>query len=496
MRDMRGALLIGALALGACGEGPTQGPGEPSENPAPAAAGLSPSSVEAGSAAFPLTVTGSGFVADSRVHWQGSERPTTFVSASRLRAQISAADVASAGQLHVRVVTPAPGGGTSAPLVFTVREAAPGPVASVELDVDSLSLDEGATRQLTATARDAAGREITGLGTQWSSDAEGVVHVGALGLVTAVRSGRAVVRVRVHGQEAEAVVRVTADYGYDLVYSAGPVGGAASPRWLDLGDPTAASTELDVPGVEPGVVVASPDGRRLAFVAETALQGAGIYVSDVDGGGLAQVAPLRDGGCGQIAWRPDGAMLAYVCGFTAADQNVLAVDVAAGATPVVLTTGQDGRESWPSWSPLQADGSWRIAYARTVAGEPRVFTMREDGGDVRQITSGMDDQPSWSPDGTKIVFVRTGAAIFGDLWLVDANGGNERALMPAVPLAGPQQQPSWSPDGRLIAFLSRHDTYGTEGSIDQLFTVWADGTKVAKRTTDELIKGTPSWIRR
>jgi dipeptidyl aminopeptidase/acylaminoacyl peptidase len=420
------------------------------------------------------------------------------VSATELTAAIAATDLAAPGEVEVRVVSPAPGGGTTAALTFAVAAPPPPPgaVASVELDVDSISLSEGATRQLTATVRDAGGQVITGLGLQWTSDGAGIADVGALGLVTAIRTGRAIVTVRVHGKEASAGVRVAADYDYDLTYSAwSPQTSTATPYRMDLGDASGVPVELTFPGVTAGVLGPSPDGERMAFVGATTLQGTGLYVMNADGSGLVRVATLDAGGCGQVAWRPDGVKLAYVCGFTGADQYVLSVDAAGGAAPAVLTADEPGRDAWPSWSPAQPDGSYRIAYARMVAGEPRIFTMREDGTDHVQITSGFDDQPSWSPDGSTIAFVRTGAAIFGDIWLADTTGSNERGLMSWAP-AGPQQRPAWSPDGRLIAFVSRHETYGAESSVDQIYTVWADGTKVAKRTADPAAKAEPSWIRR
>ena len=95
------------------------------ENVAPVAATLSPANIIAGSAAFDLTVNGSGFVSGSTVHWNGSARPTTFVSSSALKAAIAAADVAVAGTAQVRVVNPPPGNGTSSALAFAVQNAAP-----------------------------------------------------------------------------------------------------------------------------------------------------------------------------------------------------------------------------------------------------------------------------------------------------------------------------------------------------------------------------------
>jgi subtilisin len=92
-------------------------------SPLPTLASMSPTDAVAGAASLTLTVHGSRFVASSSVAWNGSPRPTTFVNTTQLTATISAADLSVAGAVPVTVITPAPGGGTSAPLTFTVIPA-------------------------------------------------------------------------------------------------------------------------------------------------------------------------------------------------------------------------------------------------------------------------------------------------------------------------------------------------------------------------------------
>ncbi len=84
------------------------------ENPRPLVnAPLVPGFKAPGSAAFTLTVDGSGFVSGAVVNWNGNARTTTFVSSSKVTAAITAADVATAGTATVTVSNPAPGGGSS-----------------------------------------------------------------------------------------------------------------------------------------------------------------------------------------------------------------------------------------------------------------------------------------------------------------------------------------------------------------------------------------------
>jgi hypothetical protein len=92
-----------------------------SVNPSPTLTSLSPASALAGSGTFALTVNGSGFIAASIVHWNGAALPTTYVSATQLSAQVPATDVANVGSASVTVVNPAPGGGTSSALTFSIN---------------------------------------------------------------------------------------------------------------------------------------------------------------------------------------------------------------------------------------------------------------------------------------------------------------------------------------------------------------------------------------
>ena len=94
-------------------------------NPTPVLSSLSSTSTLVGSSAFSLTVAGSSFVSGSVVQWNGSSRTTTFVSATQLTAAITANDLATAGTAQVQVMNPAPGGGTSNALTFSINNPVP-----------------------------------------------------------------------------------------------------------------------------------------------------------------------------------------------------------------------------------------------------------------------------------------------------------------------------------------------------------------------------------
>jgi hypothetical protein len=88
--------------------------------PAPSVTTLSPARAVAGTAAFTLNVSGAGFAPCSVVQWNGSSRPTTFVSATQLNAAITAVDIAALGTAQVTVFTLPPGGGTSGAVPFQI----------------------------------------------------------------------------------------------------------------------------------------------------------------------------------------------------------------------------------------------------------------------------------------------------------------------------------------------------------------------------------------
>jgi hypothetical protein len=72
------------------------------------------------SATGPLMVYGTGFFPNSTILWNGSPRTTHYKSEATLTADLSAADLEQLGEAQVTVVTPAPGGGTSAPATATI----------------------------------------------------------------------------------------------------------------------------------------------------------------------------------------------------------------------------------------------------------------------------------------------------------------------------------------------------------------------------------------
>lgn len=107
-------------------------------NPSPTIASLSPSSIKAQSSGFTLAVNGSGLAPQSIVFWNGSALSSSFQNDHQILAVISSSLITVPGVAMVEVQTPAPGGGTSNVLNFTVK-----PTASPVPTITSISPNTG-----------------------------------------------------------------------------------------------------------------------------------------------------------------------------------------------------------------------------------------------------------------------------------------------------------------------------------------------------------------
>src|ERR1700683_5222802 len=112
-------LLLAVSGLVNCGANSSTGKLPPP--PAPTITSISPKTAVAGGAGFTLTINGTNFVAGSTVNFVGAT--TTFVNSTQLTAAIPASSIASAGMSAVTVTNPAPGGGTSNAINFTVTSS-------------------------------------------------------------------------------------------------------------------------------------------------------------------------------------------------------------------------------------------------------------------------------------------------------------------------------------------------------------------------------------
>jgi uncharacterized protein YjdB len=96
-------------------------------------------------------------------------------------------------------------GGKRGEMVVTVTAV---PVGSVAVTPDTASVAVGATRQLSATVRDAGGGTLTGRAVTWSSSDTTKARVSTTGLVTGVAAGTAMITAASEGKQGQATVTV------------------------------------------------------------------------------------------------------------------------------------------------------------------------------------------------------------------------------------------------------------------------------------------------
>ena len=180
----------------------------------------------------------------------------------------------------------------------------------------------------------------------------------------------------------------------------------------------------------------------------------------LDGRRSMSVRPLTT--FGQIvsspAFSPDGNFIAFSWSGDANQSNekpgIFTMSV-AGSTPTRVTSGAGG-EQWPTWSP---DGS-RIAFVRSeVPGRCGIYLVPAHGGPERKLLDLRDDRYywlAWSPDGKHLAFADRGAPRDDYLLSLLSLDTLERRQLPAS-----ASRFAFSPDGNVLAFIG-----GGPGTID------------------------------
>jgi len=118
----------------------------------------------------------------------------------------------------------------------------------------------------------------------------------------------------------------------------------------------------------------------------------------------------------------------------------------------------------PNFTPTPFGADYlQIAYASMRSGTPQIYLTNILSDQALAITNMSDGacQPSWAPDGKKLVFIspcniKKDTYPKSGLYIINADGSG---LLPISSPSGGDFEPAWSPDGKNIAFTSLRDGY-------------------------------------
>lgn len=158
----------------------------------------------------------------------------------------------------------------------------------------------------------------------------------------------------------------------------------------------------------------------------------------------------------EIVVSPDGKYVAY--SVVEAGKHSIHVRELATASDLRVTSVSDSSYSGLSFSP---DGTF-VYYLENQAETGNLYRVSKLGGAQRSILQNVNTAVSFSPDGSRMAFVRSNNAVDpADLVIAPADGGSSSVLVQRTltdsrffssDMRGPG--PAWSPDGKSIACVT------------------------------------------
>jgi TolB protein len=358
-----------------------------------------------------------------------------------------------------------------------------GKVGSVVVTPESATVAVHGTIQLSVTLLDLQGRILSGGPITWRSTEPTVATVDSTGMVRGVGTGATSVIAASERVSDTSAIAAWLVPGGRIVFRSDRDGNL---EIYAMNADGSGVERLTNDGASDGGPAWSPDGLKIAFdrAADPNADTHAIYVMNRDGSEVNALFAGTD-----PAWSRDGTRIAaagesvsVLCGRICVSRTVHRIVAAHpdGSGLVVLTSSGVDRE--PSWSP---DG--RIAFTNTSANGSDIFAINADGTGLTNLTNdpAADESPAWSPDGTKIVFRSNRTGVY-DLYVMNADGSGVTALTADSAAEG---RPAWSPDGAKLAFASnRSGNY-------EIYVMNADGSGVVRLTDNPAVDARPAWAR-
>jgi Tol biopolymer transport system component len=150
-------------------------------------------------------------------------------------------------------------------------------------------------------------------------------------------------------------------------------------------------------------------------------------------------------------------------------------------------------------APMQVDGPW-IAYQWVPEHGKGLYLIRPDGSDAHEIAielPGDAYHPDWSPDGKRIA-LDLGTDRGSEIWVVDADGTNAAAIVrgssDCAISCGEVALPAWSPDGSKIAFVRfQLGASGLEAAVIEVQEVASGDRRVLFKAPLKTALNYPRW---